>query len=120
MRDTVRWLPALALAACFSLAGWRFAAPRTSSAAVEALAYLSRLDAVAWHEVEGNSVFIGFDSPPPEEWRLICHAAALWGDKATGRTFHAVAIAGHAKGWRPTEAAPPLGQQTASNLMIVE
>lgn len=63
--------------------------PKTN-AAEPALAYLSTtvIPAVAWHYVDGNNCYIGFRQWKPSDIKLICNAAALKGNEATGFGFH--------------------------------
>ena len=74
-----------------------------TEAASKALAYLgTEVDELAWYEVDGNEVFIGFN-PIPSDVGLVTHFAAMNGNKAIGFGFHAWAVDARKadKGWRP-------------------
>src|SRR5689334_13693090 len=90
-----RCLPLIVITMAFALAAWAMSTthPQTSDKVVAALAYLDALDSedrIVRYHVSGNTVFVEFNPPAPEHWEAIYRAAAIWGNKATGREFHAV------------------------------
>ena len=79
----------------------------------KALAYLddrSALPEIAWVEMEGNSVYIGWHSLS-EDWQNICRAAAANGSRAIGFGCHVWAVPADRPGWRPGDG-PYFGKFT--------
>ena len=80
---------------------------------VRALAYLddrSALPEIAWVEVEGNNVYVGWRSLS-EDWQNICRAAAANGSRAIGFGCHVWAVPADRPGWRPGDG-PYFGEFT--------
>lgn len=92
----------------------------TSTAAVKALESLGERDGVAWHEVEGNSVFVGFLTPLPKDWKEILEEAAITGSSATQHEFHATGIQAEADKWRGFVDSYSVGGVTARNAEIID
>jgi hypothetical protein len=67
-----------------------------------ALSYLNEMNEVKWIDIDDNDVYIGFD-PLPSDYKIVCKAAALNGNKAINFGVHVWAInaSKYHKGWRP-------------------
>lgn len=75
------------------------------------LAYLNDIDEVAWVEIDGNNVYIGWDDPPGD-LGAINRAAAMAGNRAIDFGVHVWSVKGGAPGWRPG-GGPYLCETTA-------
>lgn len=93
--------------------------PAKQNAAVGALSYLNEIPEVAWHKVDGNSAYIGFAKPLPEDWELIIKGAAVKANKATNFGFHTWAVPAENQTFRPG-VDPSYGEATARNGKIVK
>jgi hypothetical protein len=67
-----------------------------------ALSYLNEINEIKWVDIYDNDVYIGFD-PLPSDYKIVCKAAALHGNKAINFGVHVWAINArkYQKGWRP-------------------
>jgi len=73
--------------------------------------YLNDIEEIAWWEVDGNNVYVGFREVP-SHWQWIIRGAALRGNRAINFGCHVWAVKGGAPGWRPGDPGY-LGQVTA-------
>lgn len=84
---------------------------RDEAALKKSLAYLEKIDDVAWVEFDSNNVYVGFRSKPGD-LAIIVNAAAVGGNNAYGFGVHVWAISSEHKGWRPG-SGPYLCEATA-------
>ena len=75
------------------------------------MAYLEELPEVAWYEVQGNNVYVGFRTLPVD-WKTVINGAALHGNKAIDFGCHVWAVHADKRGWRPGDG-PFYGESTA-------
>jgi predicted nucleic acid-binding Zn ribbon protein len=68
------------------------------------LQYLSDIPEIAWFEIEGNNVYVGFNTLP-EDWEMIIKGAALRGNQAINFGCHVWAVDAQKKGWRPGDSS---------------
>lgn len=73
---------------------------------LDAVAYLDEIEEVAWHDVHGNDIYIGFYTQPAD-LQTICKGAALNANRAIGRGAHVWAVVGVKKGWHPSYNRKP-------------
>lgn len=74
---------------------------RAVSLLLRELDYLrTEVPELAWMEVDGNNVYLGFRFDIPDDWRLIVNGAALSGNRATDFGVHVWATQAR-EGWRP-------------------
>jgi hypothetical protein len=97
-------VPAIAGGVAFVLAAAAISAGCGGSSAesdklASSLAYLNDVEEIAWMDIEGNNVYLGF-TKTPSDLRPFVHAVALAGNQATGFGVHVWAVVGE-KGWRP-------------------
>ena len=70
----------------------------------ESLLYLSEIQEIAWYEIEGNDIYIGF-SKLPDDWRMIIKGAAIKGNEAINFGCHVWAVDASKRGWRPGDSS---------------
>jgi len=66
----------------------------------EALEYLNDIQEIAWWEIDGNDVYVGFASWP-SDGEIILMAAALAGERAINFGCHVWGVRAEKRGWRP-------------------
>jgi len=64
------------------------------------LQYLNDIEEIAWYEVDGNDIYIGFNRRP-NDISFILRGAALRANKVTNFGVHVWGVNANQKGWRP-------------------
>jgi len=68
------------------------------------LKYLNDIEEIGWYEVDGNTVYVGFNIRPTDI-SLILKGAALRANNAINFGVHVWAVKANQKGWRPGDSS---------------
>lgn len=71
-----------------------------------AMSYLLDIPEIEWYEIQGNDIYIGFNTLP-SDWRIIINGAALRANETIDFGVHVWAIDSNRfnKGWRPGDGS---------------